>query len=185
MGETLMTDNQVILLFRSIIIQGLNDFGLTNVVVKQSNQPTQQGINTGPTVYFFKVANRRYGFLGRYSKWFDPVMQHTEIQYIESTFQVGALVLQNPKNLAIPTASDLINAVADIMQSERTCTILNDNHIGILRVTEIRNPYFVDDRDQFEAVPSFDFTLVYENGRVSVDPVITAPIVLNIHGVNN
>jgi hypothetical protein len=179
-----MTDNQVILIFRTIILQGLVDAGLTNVAVKQSNQPTQQGINTNPTVYFFKVSNRRYGFLGRYSTWTNSAMQHKEIQYIESTFQIAALVLQNPKIPTAPTASDLINVVADIMQSEQTCTILNSSGIGILRVTEIRNPYFVDDRDQFEAIPSFDFTLVYENDRVSIDPIITAPIVLNIHGVN-
>ena len=178
-----MTDNEVIEIFRPIVIQGLIDYGYLNVTVKQSNQPTQQGINLNPTVYFFKVSNLRYGFLGRYSKWVNPVMRHTEIQYIESTFQISSLVLQNPKDLSSPTASDLINAVGDILQSEKTCDILDKSGIGVLRIRNIPNPYFVDDKDQFEAIASIEFTLVYENSRISQDPIITPPIVPYIHGV--
>ena len=179
------TDNTLIQLFLPIIQVGLIADGFTTTSVKHSNQPTLQGINTNPTVYFFKVGNKRYGYLGRHDKWNTNTSQfnHTEYQYFETTFQVAALVLQNPLDLTIPTASDLVNEVASIMQSDNTRAILNASGVGILRVSEVTNPYFTDDHDNFEASPSFDFVLTYLNKRVSIDPQITLPILQNIHGV--
>jgi len=179
-----LTDNSLIQLFLPIINAQLIIDGFTTTVVKQSNQPTMQGINTVPTVYFFKVANKRYGFLGRNDVWndVDSEMVHTESQYIESTWQFSALVLQNPSNTSLPTASDLINDVASIMQSDKTRNILNASGVGVLRVADIRNPYFQDDRDNFEASPSFDITFVYQNIRTSTSPVIT-DFVPAIYGV--
>lgn len=168
------TDNQIIQIFLPIIQQGLINDGFLNVTVKQSNQPTQQGIPTTPIVYFFKVSDKRYGYLGRYDKWINsPTMQHHEVQYMEITFQVSALVLQYPITPNQYTASDLVNEVASIMQSDNTRSILNNSGIGILRIMDISNPYFVDDRDQFEASPSFYFTLTYKDDRVSTMPPIT------------
>lgn len=179
-----MTDNDLIRLFLPIINAGLLADGYTNVVVKQANQPTQQGINTGPTVYFFKIGNKRYGFLGRLDEWDsdNSEMVHTETQYYETTFQISALVLQNVHNTSTYTASDLVNEVASIMQSDAARDIMIASGVGILRVTDIVNPYFVDDRDNFEASPSFDFTLTYQQTRVSVNPAID-DIELNINRV--
>lgn len=170
-----LNDNALIQIFLPILQSGLIAAGFATAIVKQSNQPTQQGANTVPTCYFFKVADKRYGYLGRYDKWdvISSQMVHTENQYFESTWQVGALVLQNPKDLTIPTASDLVNEAAWIMQSDATRQTLNTNGIGILRISDIVNPYFRDDRDNFEAFPSFDFTLVYEQQRIIQDPIIT------------
>ena len=167
------TDNQLIQLFLPIIKAGLLADGFNNVTVKQSNQPTMQGINTNPTVYFFKLNNKRYGYLGRDDVWNGSQIVHTETQYIESTWQMQALVLQNPATPNQYTASDLVNEVASIMQSDSTRTILNNNGIGILRVGDLINPYFVDDHDNFEASPSFDFVLIYQNTRTSINPIIT------------
>lgn len=173
------TDNQLIQLFLPIINAALLADGFTGVTTKQANQPTQQGIQTNPAIYFFKVGDRRYGFLGRDDVWDQDSssMQHSESQYYESTWQVSALVLQNPVTPNQYTASDLVNEVASIMQSDNTRDILNRSGVGILRVTDVLNPYFVDDRDNFEASPSFDFVLTYENIRQS-----TSPIVSEFHG---
>jgi hypothetical protein len=165
-------DNQIIQIFLPIIQNGLVAAGYENVIVKQSNQPTQQGVPTTATVFFFKVSNKRYGFLGRYDQWIIDQMVHHESQYMEITFQVSSLVLQYPITPNQYTASDLVNEVAAIMQSDNTREILNNNGIGILRVMEIQNPYFIDDRDQFEASPFFQFTLVYRDDRVSTNPII-------------
>lgn len=169
-----MTDNDLIKLFLPIINAGLIVDNFTGVAVKQSNQPTQQGINTGPTVYITKIGNRRYGFLGREDVWdeINEIMVHTESQWYETTFQVSALVLQNVYNTDTYTASDLVNDVASIMQSDKTRNILMASNVGILRVTDVSNPYFVDDRDQFEASPSFTFTLTYRQDRISTNPMI-------------
>lgn len=169
-----MQDNDLIRLFLPIIQNGLIAAGFTGVTTKQANQPTQQGINTNPTVYFFKVGDHRYGFLRRDDQWdsLTSTMVHTEIQQYETTFQVSTLVLQKPSNPYLYTASDLANEVAAIMQSDNTRAVLLAAGVGILRVTDVINPYFVDDRDQFEASPSFDFTLTHKQTRVTTQPVI-------------
>lgn len=169
-----MNDNDIIQVFLPIINDGLIADNFNGVTVKQSNQPTMQGVNTNPTVYFFKVGNKRYGWLGRADLWdsLSSQMIHTESQYIESTWQIQALVLQNPLTPNQYTASDLVNEVASIMQSDNTRDILNESGIGILRLTDVTNPYFVDDRDNFEASPSFNFVLVYENIRTSQNEII-------------
>jgi hypothetical protein len=169
----MQTDNTLIQLFLPIIQSNLTADGYTNVVVQQANQPTQQGIPTAPTVYFYKIGNRRYGFLGRNDLWNSDSseMMHHEKQYYETTFRIQTLVLQNVQTPTY-TASDLANEVACIMQSDTTLATLNTQGVGILRVTDISNPYFTDDRDNFEALPSFDFTLLYLNDRLSTTPII-------------
>ena len=170
-----LTDNAIIQIFLPIINAALIVDGFTGVTVKQANQPTMQGIDTNPTAYFFKVGSKRYGFLGRDDVWntVSSKMQHTESQYIEATWQIQTLVLQNPTTPNQYTASDLAFELSCIMQSDNTRAILNNNNIGILRITDIVNPYFIDDKENFEAAPSFDFTLVYENIRTSIDPSLT------------
>jgi len=178
-------DNDLIRLFLPIIQAGLIADGFMDVTVKQSNQPTQQGVNSSPTVYFFKVSNKRYGFLGRFDEYNETQGEivHTESQYYETTFQVSALVRQFPITPNQYTASDLVNEVASILQSDKTLAILNAAGVGILRVIDITNPYFTDDMDQFEASPSFDFTLTYQASRVSITPMVQLPIALDIQGV--
>ena len=169
-----MTDNQLIRLFLPIINAGLLIDGFKGVSVMQSNQPTMQGINTSPTVYFYKISDHRYGFLRVADVWdsINNVMVHTETQQYETTFQVSALVLQSPTNAAQYTASDLVNEVAAIMQSAATVVALEAQGVGILRIQDVANPYFMDDRDNFEASPSFDFVLTHKQIRVSQDPVV-------------
>lgn len=180
-----MTENQLILLFLPIINAGLIADGFLNVPVKRANQPTQQGANSGNTVYFYPIANRRYGYLGRFYNWdsVHSVMVHDETQYMESSFQISTLVRQYPTQPALYTAYDLAYEVSSILQSDATIVTLNNAGVGILRITDIRQPYFVDDRDNFEASPSFDFTLTYQNDRVMNTPVIQLPIALDIQGV--
>jgi len=166
-----MLDNQLIQLFRPLIQNGLISNGYPNVTVKQNYQPTQQGVNTGPTVYFNKISDRRYGFLKREDVYNTNTNQmvHTESQWYETTFQISALVIQDPKNISY-TASDLVNIVAMIMQSDATRIALLNGGAGIYRITDVRNPYFLDDQDRWEASPSFDFTLTHEQVSSIIDP---------------
>ncbi len=164
-----MLDNQLIQLFLPLIQSGLVNAGYQNIITKADYQPTQQGTNTGPTVYFHKIRDKRYGFLKRDDTYSGGVMTHTEIQQYETTFQVSALVIQNPLVISF-TASDLVNIVAMIMQSDYTRIQLFNGGVGIYRVTDIRNPYFVDDKGRYEASPSFDFTLTHQQISSSIDP---------------
>jgi hypothetical protein len=169
-----MTDNELIRLFLPIIQAGLSAEQYDGVVTKQTNQPTAQGANIVPTVYFYKTGDHRYGFLKRIDTWdaTTSIMSHEESQMYETKFTVQALVRQFPTTPYSYTASDLVNSVAGIMQSDATRETLAASDVGILRIQEITNPYFNDDRDQFEASPSFDFILTHRRTRITTDPVI-------------
>lgn len=169
-----MRDNDLIRVFLPIISGGLTSAGMTEVKVKQANQPTQQGANTAPTVYFTKLFDKRYGFVRMKDTWDVDLgtMLHEEVQQYETTFQINALVRQSPTTPNQYTASDLVNEVASILQSESSIVALRESDVGILRITEVRNPYLPDDRDQFESSPSFDFVLTHEQRRTKINPVI-------------
>jgi hypothetical protein len=168
-----MQDNALIQAFLPIISAGLASQGYLNIPIVQAYQPTQQGINSSATIYFYKVNDYRYGYVKREDNWDSntSTMIHTETQLYETIFQINALVIQDPINISY-TASDLINVIAAIMQSENTLTLLQQQDIQILRITDVRNPYFSDDKDRFEASPSFDFTLLHKQIITTNDNVI-------------
>jgi hypothetical protein len=169
-----MLDNQLFAALRSVILAGLSAANFPNVAVEQSNQPTQQGINSGPTVRFTKLYDHLYGVIKRDSQWDANTgkMVNTALQYYETTVQVDALLTQDPADVNSITASDLVNTVAVYLQDDPARLALQALGIGILKITEVRNPYFKNDRDQFTASPSFDFTLVHERVIVTTAPVV-------------
>lgn len=180
-----LTDNQFIKIIGPIITSNLITDGYSDVSLKQANQPTQQGINTNPTVYLYKVNSLPVGFRGRLDAWdsMSETMIHTEGQYMESTWQISAFVTQNPAITTLYTASDLVTEISYILQYESTITILSSNGIGIYKIGEIINPYFVNDQDQFYANPSFTFTVSYRNTKTNIIPIITQPVELDLYSV--
>lgn len=173
-----MLDNDLIRLFAPLITNGLSAAGFGTIPLAQAYQPTQQGIVTTPAVYYSKLGDNRVGSPEQIDVWDSgmSVMQHTQLQQYETTFQIMALVISSPNNTNTFTASDLVNAVAQILQSDNTVSILQASNVGILRISAIRNPYFTDDRDDFEASPSFDFTLTHKQINITTDSVINLPV---------
>lgn len=169
-------DNQLFALLISTIEAAQPSVGIPNVSGKpgvpvvQNYQPTAEGVSSGPFAYITIISRRRYGSPGRKDLWIPPVdpdpgkETHTETQILETTFQIGALVPQTPpsSDITSPTALDIVTLLSAIMQSTATIAILQENDIGILRVTDIRNPKFLDDKERWEAAPSFDFTLAHK-----------------------
>lgn len=174
-----MNDNALIQLFLPIITAQLLVDGFTNVIVQQYDQPTQQGITRLPTVFFQKVYNHRYGWGHAYNKWNTVTHQEDlhEDQWHETHFQFFTMVVPNLLQPISYTAADLANEVASILQSQATRVTLMASNVGILRISEITNPYFQDDRDQFEATPTFDFILTSLETRVSIVPTVTEFVV--------
>lgn len=165
-----MLDNQLISLIISTIIAQEAGAGIPGTSIKQAFQPTQQGVNTAPTAYMYKIGDKRIGLPQRSDIWrpddpADPqgpgIMIHTEMQQYQTIFQISALSTQDPANTTQKTASDILNLIAYILQSSPTIQILADQGIGILNVMDVRNPYFEDDRQRNEASPSFDFILTH------------------------
>jgi hypothetical protein len=168
-----MNDNDIFALVIGIIRDALMAQSIS-ANVRQSNQPRQQGTPTQNTVLIQKIYNKRYGFLSRSDVWDDvnEVIVHTEKQWIEATYQISTLAIQDPNDSTLLTASGLANLVAQIMQTDSTLAALRAQNVGIYRVIDIRNPFFTDDKERFEASPSFDFTVTYEQVYISETPVL-------------
>lgn len=172
-----MLDSPLIQLFLGVIQAGLTAQGYAEVEITASYQPTQQGVDEAPTVYYHKIADKRYGFLGRSSQYdsLSGNITHTETQLYETTFQISTLVISDP-SISSYDASDLANIVAMILQSDSAVDTFNAADVGIYRITDVRNPYFLDDKDRFEASPSFDFTLTHKQINTTIVPKIQTAV---------
>lgn len=131
--------------------------------VSQKQQPTQQGIPTDPQIFFEKLFDVGFGF-PQVQHVYDSetdTMAEVETQLTETTFQISALVRQDPTDLSIPTASDVANFVRGFMLARATIRAWKAQGVSVLRVTTVRNDYLEDDRHQNEATPSFDLVLTH------------------------
>jgi hypothetical protein len=166
-----MTDNDLINLLATQMEAAVANAGW-NLLVIQKGEPTQQGQPSDGAVYFEKLFDHPYGFPG-----FNLTLNsnqtdfsETESQWYETRFQISALVTQAPDNLSLPTASDVANYVKMFMASRPTRAALMAQNVGMLRVLEVRNPWFEDDRSRMEASPNFDLVLVHQRDLVVIVP---------------
>ncbi len=169
-----MTDNQLFRLMLPLIHDGLRTLGIADLAIKQQYQPTQQGMPSGPAIFLHKIGDYRYGYPQRKSVWDHESKKfvHMESIWMQTSFQVNALVPQNPEQPDLLTASDLLNLSAIVLQSDATRQALQKHELGIYRVQDIRQTYFINDRQQFEASPSFDFTLTHRHTIKSCVPLV-------------
>ena len=178
-----MNDNVVFKAIRDIIITGMVD---DNVLVVAKQQPSPQGVPSGPTIFFEKLFDHRYGWpkMDYVSLNGLPPYAEQVTQKYEMTLQISALSVQDPKTPTQMTASDLVSKVAMIFTSRTMIGQLLAQGLSVLRSTEVRNIYFTDDRDRQEAHPSFDLVITYEKKAVTgnygqiteFDPTGTTPV---------
>lgn len=240
-----MLDNALFTLINQLLQAGLANIGQGAIATQQSNQPTFEGANTIPTLYFFKIGPDKCigspsrtnvqgvgqasftgsisgsvltvesvvsgalgvnqaiagvgitqtiiitglgtgsGGVGTYNLNQAPppvaleamtstgTAVYTEIQQYASLFQMTALATQDPANPNQLTASDIANFGRYVMQSAQTIQALEAQGVGVLRVDQVRNPYFSDDRERYEASPSFDFTLTHKQIVITSIPIVT------------
>lgn len=154
----------------------LTTAGLTAAALLRNFQPRQQGAPSGPAVFFFKVGDKRYGSPQRRDlvDGTGLVFGHEERQLLETTWQFSAWIQQDPADAARLTESDVLNLVSGIMQSDTIIAGFRTAGVGIQRVTDVRNPYIVDDRDRFEAVPSFDIVVTHYRVTSTTVPAVVA-----------
>lgn len=168
-----MTDNELGILLRAQLLAGLTRQNQSSLPVIGAYQPTTEGRESQAAIYFYPLADVRYGWQGR-RREVDlqaGTITTTEQQLIESSFQVYALAPQDPTNLSLPTAKDLVNLAALICNSYPFVVGMRAGGAGIQRITQVRSPYFVNDRGQFEASPSFDITISHQRQIQEVTPV--------------
>lgn len=139
--------------------------------VQQAYQPLTTGVPTAPTVFMQTIIPaRRVGWVGRRET--GDGMLHEETQWLETTLQIGALAWVGPESDA-PTAMDLCRMAADILQGDKGMDMLGVHRVRPLRIGEVRNTYFVNDRDQYEANPSFDVVLSHVQIREGATPPVS------------
>ena len=66
-----------------------------------------------------------------------------------------------------------MNLIASILQSSATIAAFEAQGVGIYHIGDVRNPYFTDDKDRFEASPSLDFTLTHKQVVATTTPVVS------------
>ena len=171
-----MNDNDVLQVLLPVLSSGLVALGVNGVLIKQAYQPRQTGVEIPPTLYLHKIQAPRYGFPGRRDTYNaeNQNFDHVESIWRTPVWQVDGLATQDPANLAQLTASDIVEAAADVLQQIVTRETLLRSNIGIERITNIRESYFTDDRERHEQRPSFDFTLTYRREfTTTVSPVLS------------
>lgn len=159
-----MNDNPLIGNLITVIQTGLTVQGLS-VGIQQAYQPQEEGSPSAPVILLHKIGDKRYGWPKR-SDVFNSdtgIMTHTELELMETTYQCDALAIQNPSNVTQLTAADYLKSVAMVLQSDACVTSLEMLGIGILRIQQIKQTYFQDDKGRFEASPMFEFTVTHTN----------------------
>lgn len=155
-----MNDNLLIANVIAVLKTGFQSRSIS-VGIKQNYQPTQQGSPSGPAVFLHKIADKLYGFPERLDRWNANTasMDHTENQLLETTYQVNATAIQIPSNTTQLTSGDYLRIAARILGSDAAVKTLKDNGISVRRIMALRVTTFTDEKGQYEAEPSFDFTV--------------------------
>ncbi len=80
--------------------------------------------------------------------------------------------LESPSGDTELTAQDILYIISSSLQSAETIGTLGPLDMGILRITDLRNPYFENDASDFQSSPSFDFTVTHKHTTITSVPRI-------------
>lgn len=140
-----------------------------SVIIRRAYQQTQVKTEPDFLVTLYPISNNRYGFQGNSDEFITGTgMVHTERYAIRKTLQ-ASVQKKNPNNTDT-APEDIAENLSSFLQSQAFITTLVAADLGIERVTDIRDPFFQDDSDQFEATPNFDFVLTYTQEITSIIP---------------
>jgi hypothetical protein len=158
-----MLDNQIYQVLIStinqiLVVQSSIYPVLQNALVRQSYQPTQQSVKNQPCVFVSKVTNPQFGWGINYIA---NTSEREQLQYAESTYQIVALLQQDPADVNSLTANDLVTLVSDMLQSYDIIRSLRAQGLAIQRVSSISGGHFANEKDRYELDPGFQVTFNY------------------------
>jgi hypothetical protein len=157
-----MTDLELLALVQNQLSAAQVAAGYNYVIIKAA-QPTQQGTPSASSITFKKKWDIAYGF-PQTSESFDSVNNiFTEIttQYVESYFEIGAFINEIPGEYS-PTGSDVIGMLQLYLSSAANLRILSANSAGMLRIRELTNLYYDNDKSQYQALPTFEWVITHQ-----------------------
>ena len=169
-------------LIRAELLKGLARYGVTDMPVKQGYQPTTQG-RLDKCIYFWALPDIPEGWQYRKHKADEAgQISTTETQIIATSYQMGALIPDDPSDSIQKTAKDMTVLARMVVQSQPFVIAMTKAGIGVRRPSEVRNPQFVNDQDQYEFQPSFDFTVTHKQVIIQLTDSIES-VEFNIHRV--
>ncbi len=159
-----MLDNPLYILIISTLTAQLADAGLGGLVIAKADQDVRQGVEPLTGAYLIKLFDVFDGMPEEDYVWdtVHSVETWTQTQVVLSTFQMCGLAIQTPGNLTQLTASDTANLLAALLKTPVTMAVLQAQGVGLVSLTQSRNPFFLDDKDRYEADASFDFVLTHK-----------------------
>lgn len=166
-----MTDTELIVLFANRLDAILAAQSISLPVV-QLNQPSSQGRDGAGAVYFTFLFDKRFGWPKQESRYnsVNDNFDHIETQNMISNVQISVLWPQDVTDDTRMTQKDLADLLCMAMSGATTRKQFWMQNVGFLRITDVRNPYFGNDREQFEAMPSFDIQFTHNQVYTEVVP---------------
>lgn len=154
-----MNEIQLLKTFKAELDRELPAHGYPGVLVARSYQPDNEGRETGPIVYMFALSSNRYGWQSRNERVNPEALEivRDEFQWMRSSFQFTVF-----SPLEDPSSGDLAAVCAMLFNSRSVIDSLMSQGIGVERITEVRQPYIKNDRNQFEMTPSFDVIFTHQ-----------------------
>lgn len=144
--------------------------------ILQAYQPQDQGTPSEPNAFIYKIGDHRLGAPDRKDCYNSEtgIMTHIETEDYETTFQMSAISKQYAAKTGQLTSSDILNKIAYCLQSDYALQAFQAANVGIYNILDVRNTYFLNDRGQHQAQPSFDFTMTHKQIVSSVEEVVSS-----------
>lgn len=120
------------------------------------SRANQKSTGRDDGVYFFLVNDGKRGWQ---SRKYPNMEKLVESQIAEKMYQFYTLISDETKG----TANDVINVVRMTLASLPMVEDLQAQGIGVQRPTDVLNPVFVNDRDQYDSNPNF--TIIFTHTR--------------------
>lgn len=158
---TIKTENEIWASVFSLLNGILTKRGITDWTIMQGSQPTVEALRD-KSIYITRLASRRYGWQAHRNKYNEATgkMVHLEEYFQEVLFQVSAFAKRHPENISEKTSGDILNTLITYLQSIEGVKDLHQKGFQTFRIAELREPAISDDSENYEKLPSFDFSLV-------------------------
>jgi hypothetical protein len=160
-----LTDDQVITILRSTLLQGFSDQNLSfEIDVEQAYQVIDDNADSQTTVYIHKLDGNNMGWPGTRQVFNEATDQYDTITTFQGqvTYQFSAFTLRDPLESNYMSANNILELTFRIMQTPSTVATLQLSNISMQRIMNISQAYFDDDRKLFEQSPTFQVVLSYE-----------------------
>lgn len=177
-----MVNNEMAAFFRAQMLAMLAEQGHPEVDVTSSFQPDNQGRISGPVLYFAESLDAPYGAqktgtshdIGT-GQTIDTSMQRWRISYLVQGFAPA-----NKTDLTVLRAADVAKLALMLLKSPVFLKALKANNMGIETIGSTKPNFVVNDRAQYEAGPSFEFTMSYRRSIIQKSAIIqTADIAIH------